>query len=82
MKRKPITPLLLLASLCVMAGTNPCFAQTAQQHFTSGYVKYVKGDYAGAVADYNRAIQLDAKDRNDCGNSGRCPSTAGLAGTG
>jgi len=38
---------------------NPTKEQTAEEYFYSAYYKADNGDYYGAIADYNKAIELD-----------------------
>jgi tetratricopeptide (TPR) repeat protein len=40
-------------------------APKADDYFASGVQKYDKGDYSGAVADFNRTIQLDPQNSSD-----------------
>lgn len=50
---RTITSLILLLSVITLP------AQTAQELFDSGVAKYKKQDLAGAIQDYNKAIQLN-----------------------
>ncbi len=34
------------------------FGQTAEEYFNKGFSKYNLKDYSGAIADFNKAIQL------------------------
>jgi tetratricopeptide (TPR) repeat protein len=45
-------------------------APKADDYFTAAVQKHEKGDYRGALADYNQAIALDPKNANVYGNRG------------
>ena len=49
---------LALASPLITGCTNPL----ADNSFNSGVDKYEQGDYQGAIADYNKAIEINPKD--------------------
>ena len=38
--------------------------QTAEDFFTSGNAKAITSDWAGAIADYSKAIELNPQDAN------------------
>jgi len=47
-----------------------CFGQTAEEYEKSGRKKYYLKDYAGAIADYTKAIELDPNDAKAYYNRG------------
>ena len=44
--------------------------QTAKAYYKRGNAKYDANDYAGAIADYNKAIELDPQDAYAYDNRG------------
>ncbi len=55
MKKIALT-LILLFSL-----VTPIYSQTAKSYFETGYEKYNRGDYKGAIQDYTKAIELNPR---------------------
>ena len=57
-------PLLLgsttaLATAAVVLSTQAAHAQSADDYLTRGNTKYRLRDYKGAIADYNKAIEIN-----------------------
>ena len=50
--------IILLISLCVYTEG---YSQTAEEYINRGNAKCELGDYRGAIADYNKAIELNPK---------------------
>jgi tetratricopeptide (TPR) repeat protein len=75
MKRLLLPVLLLAATLIVVA--NDAIAQTAKEYCNRGVAKQNKGDLEGAVADYNRAIQLSPYDATPYNNRGLIKTAKG-----
>ena len=60
-------PLLLgsttaLATAAVVLSTQAADAQSAAVFMKRGYAKFNKGDYQGALADFNKAIEINPQD--------------------
>ena len=56
----------IVVALSVLALASPlitgCTKPLADNSFNSGVDKYEQGDYQGAIADYNKAIEINLKD--------------------
>ena len=60
-------PLLLgsstaLATGAMLLSTQAAHAQSAQVFANRGYAKFQNGDYQGALADFNKAIEINPQD--------------------
>src|SRR6266699_894514 len=55
--------LVVLAFVVAVSGFSSSLLSqtTAQEYFDSGHEKEIKSDFDGALADYNRASELDPK---------------------
>ncbi len=60
----------LLAFLVPLGTVSVCFGQTAEEWFYSGVAKFNLKDYRGAIADYNKAIELDPTEATAYNNRG------------
>ncbi len=63
MKKLIILLLILLIPVLVLV-------QTAENYLDKGVDKYNKGDYSGAIQDFNKAIELDPNDAEAYGGRG------------
>jgi Flp pilus assembly protein TadD len=48
----------IVLSVFLCGATNPALKMTADDYYWSGKGKYHSGDYAGAIADYDKAAKL------------------------
>jgi len=63
MKKLIILLLILLIPVLVLV-------TTAENYLDKGVDKYNKGDYSGAIQDFNKAIELDPNDAEAYGGRG------------
>ena len=62
MQRKLVTMLALLAALWMSGNVSVCRADDdAATYFIRGVFRYENGDFAGAIADLSKAIEIDPK---------------------
>jgi len=64
----------LAAALSVLVLGSPlmtgCSDSAGNIHFTSAGLKYARGNYQGAIADYNKAIEINPQYANAYYNRG------------
>ena len=53
------------------------FSQTAEEYFNRGIAKYNLGDYRGAIANYNKVIELNPNDAATYNNRGNAKHKLG-----
>ena len=75
-------PLLLgsstaLATGAMLLSTQAAHAQSAQVFANRGYAKFQNGDYQGALADFNKAIEINPQDAFAYNNRGIAKKEAG-----
>ena len=51
--------MILLAVLVLSLFAQAASSETAEEYYDMGNVKHTSGDYKGAIADYDKAIELD-----------------------
>ena len=66
----PTKLLAFVLSLMLPAVAAAQTSQLADDYNSRGLAKEIKGDHDGAIADYNRAIELDPKQPRDYINRG------------
>src|SRR5580692_7642391 len=71
MKRQLFTLIFLIAI------AQPLFAQTAEDWAKKASEKANNKDYEGAIADYDKAIQIDSKNQFSYGNRGEAKNEIG-----
>ena len=59
----------LVTVLFLLVATST-YAQTAEDYFDAGKLKYEKAEYRGAIQDYSKAIELDPANGNAYYNRG------------
>src|ERR1051326_5051166 len=68
---------ILLFALGLFFSTSDAIAQSEKEFCNRGVAKQNKGDFEGALADYNRAIALDPYDPTPYNNRGLIETAKG-----
>ena len=68
---------IIFAILITLFTASICYGQTAAGWFTRAEAKSSLGDYAGAIADYDKAIELDPEYAAAFSNRGDAKSNLG-----
>ncbi len=55
------TAVIMSASAAVMLSAKSAYAQSAKAYVDQGVEKGKRGDFQGAIADFNKAIEIDPK---------------------
>jgi tetratricopeptide (TPR) repeat protein/DNA-directed RNA polymerase subunit RPC12/RpoP len=76
-KRSRFLVILILIALVLFVGVTIRFGSGSIAYNNRGTAKETKGDLDGAIADYNRAIELDPKLAQAYNNRGRCKEAKG-----
>ena len=64
--RIPICKIILLVIFTILLSLDISLAQTAEDFVSQGMEKASKGDYKGAILNYDKAIELNPNDTKAC----------------